>query len=690
MVEMAVGTSIGLLLTLVATGALGWCGHLAARRFWPGARASVRLAANATVSLALVMAIFYPLALAGALNRWAAAFAAAAFAAAAHLAWGGRRGDGGDWRRCAGWLRLVAASRGGALLLGVGIVALFALYRAAVWPPLSYDSLNFHNYVAGTWVQAGGLVDLPYPKGVSDYAYFPTNFHALLAWVMLPFHSDFLVNFVNLPLLALAAVSVYGLCRELELGLEDSSLAAGFVCLSPAMLAYVTTQYADIFVAALLLAGALFMARCLRAWSWPDATMGFLACALSVGAKHSALLPAGLLCVLMLAAAWRQSRKSLPATLGLCAVLMVAFGGYRHIRNWAETGNPLYPMNVRVLGANVFPGSAWASEAERILGRGSWRDDVRQLARSATYSYGEEPAPLSWGPKMPLLAALALLALARARHSPSRGLLRALALCWIVPLLAFYLDPSAKSAIVRRFWHLSCCRLLGLPVGLMAASALAGVSLLWTARAAAVVRAVLCGFLLLDLCVMCVLPDSPDVLLLVACVVPVALALALLVKRFPRFLVVALATVGLLGGAIALAWVRDAKRGRFYATRTDLHPIPRHWVDGWAFCDKLEPGRVVALASFSPGFGDHWFFYPLMGRRLQNVVRYVPAGDDSATWMSNLRAAGTTHVFVQLNPEFPLDDRRREPQETDWIRLRPDGFKLVHQDANCRIYELRR
>jgi hypothetical protein len=76
-----------------------------------------------------------------------------------------------------------------------------------------------------------------------------------------------------------------------------------------------------------------------------------------------------------------------------------------------------------------------------------------------------------------------------------------------------------------------------------------------------------------------------------------------------------------------------------------------------------------------------------MGRRLQNVVRYVPTGGDAGAWMSNLRTAGITHVFVQLNPELPPDDPRREPAEMAWIRLRPDAFKLVHQGAHYRIYE---
>ncbi len=698
-------TATGLLLTVLANGALAYCGHLAARRFWPEARASIRLAATAVVFLTLVTAIFFLLSIVGGFTRWAVAIASLLLAAWAHARWGSHRDVGGELRRLAGWCRLVAASRGGLLLLGVAVLLAFAAGRGIGLPPLSYDALTDHAYVAGTWVQAGRLVDVPFPKGASDCAYFPPNFHGLIAWVMLPFHSDFLANLMNFPLLALAGVALYALCRELDLDVGDSSLAAGLVCMSPAMLAYVTTQYPDPYVAALLLAAALFMTRCLKRWSWPDAVVAFMACGLSVGAKHSAMLPAALVAVVTVIAAWRGDgagrRRGLTA-LALCLAISVGLGGYRHVRNWLETGNPLFPMNVRVFGVDIFPGSPLVAAAESRAGLGGWRDDVRNLVQTASYQYGQEPTPLTWGPKLPALVVLALLSLWFAGRSRFRLALRVLALCWLVPTLFFYLDPSAKTVILRRFWAISSCRYLAMPVGLMAVSALAGLSLLRSARAGWLLRIALCGFLLYDLGVMCAIPDSPDVLALLGCALPflllaVSAAWRVSLNSRPRRALLWSAVVALsLLGAVGVQWVRDLKRNRFYATRIDLHGIPKFWAEGWAFCDDPRESRVIALASSAPDVGNRWFFYPLMGRRLQNRVLHVPVkwprggAPDPEVWLSDLRAAGVTHVFVQIDPDLPrtIAPGEPEPPEMAWIQARPETFEQVAAGEYYRIYRM--
>jgi hypothetical protein len=213
---------------------------------------------------------------------------------------------------------------------------------------------------------------------------------------------------------------------------------------------------------------------------------------------------------------------------------------------------------------------------------------------------------------------------------------------------------------------------------------------------------VLCGFLLYDLCVMCIIPESAGGLLVaglaVALVVGSLIVIPRSARRRPSALVLAPALV--LAAALG-AWgihaLRDGWRNRFLKTRLDLHPFPRHWVKGWAFCDDPQETKTIALASYEPDFGHHWFFYPLMGRRLQNRVVYVPADPtkggivhclDFGTWKADLEQVGVTHVFVQLNPDLPLDDRRREPVEMGWIRARPDVFALLDQGDHYRVYRI--
>jgi hypothetical protein len=736
---LCLGTVHGLLWTLVVNGALLYCGHVAARRFWPAERASVRLAANGTISIALALAIFYPLAAAGMFTRSAVLMAAVVVAVLFHLAWGRCRGvcQGtvcsaafrpylglggyglkpalqtqavpGELRAFVGWCRAVSRSRGALLLAGAGLLVVAAAYRAALWPPLSWDSLMYHDYFAGTWVQSGRLVGFSMPRALEVAPYMPTHFEALVAWVMLPFHGDFLVNFANFPVLALAAVSLYALGRDLELDVADASLAAGLLCVSPTMLAYVCTQYSDLLVAATLLCAALFMLRYLRGRAWADAVMAFLACALAVGTKYSAIPPAGMLCLVVVVAAARRPGGRFPGaawTLALGIAILALFGGYRYARNWLEVGNPLYPATIRLLGHDIFPGSSAVEDLAARLGRGSWLHDLKQVGHSMTYAYGAQPTPLTWGPKLALVLFLGFLAPLLAPRGRRRVELWCLWLCWVAPFVLSYLDHSTAALVARRHWPVVFCRFLAAPVGLATVCAVAAIALLPSEWSRRVLRAGLCAFLLYDMFAMCILPDTPFALIAVACVAAVLAGVVALVPslkvRRPHWAVAAtVCLAALLAGACALQWVRDHWRNRFYETRMELHPVDKHWVAGWAFCDDPRESKTIAFTSYEPSFGHHWFFYPLMGRRLQNRVVYVPtdrpvggqgslAGPDEACWLDNLRRVAATHVFVQLNPTVATADPAREPVEMRWIKGRPELFEGISSGDHYRVYKVRR
>lgn len=694
---MYLETLRGLALTVVANGALLYAAHVGAWRWWPSAGAAARLAATGVLAVALALAIFYPLALAGLFTVPAAAIGALAIAGAAHFSRNSCGGLLADRHRVAGWVRIILQSRGALLLGGAGLLVASAAYRAAVWPPLSFDSLTYHNFLAGSWVQAGGFVPLSLPPAMHGYAYLPVHFEALVAWAMLPFHGDFLINFVNFPVLALGGLALYALCRELGQDVFASSLAAGLLCFSPAVFAYTCTQYNDVLVMSLLVAAALFLVRHLREGRWADAAMVFLASGLAVGTKHTAIPPAAVVCLVAIVAPLRPAAglwRRAAARLALCAAIVAASGGYAYLRNWAEMGNPLYPATVRVFGRDLFPQAPVISTVREQLGRGTWRDDVAQLGRSVSYIYGAEPTPQSWGPKLPVLALLALVALVRAGRAERPSALRWLAFCWAAPALLLYLDPSDNTVAIRRFWPDAFARFLAPSVGLMTASALAGASLLGREGLRRVVRAGLCILLLYDLFAMSILPDTPPVLLLVGLGLAAALLAALLIRRLPKAAWLVLGGGAALSGVCGLCWVRDKWRNWFLEKRIELHPIPRHWVGGWAFCDDPREPKTIALASYEPNIGHHWFFYPLMGRGLQNRVLHVPAhssergGADYRAWLAHLQAEGVTHVFVQLHPELAPGASGREPPELAWMAGRPELFELLNSGAHYRVFRL--
>ena len=91
--------------------------------------------------------------------------------------------------------------------------------------------------------------------------------------------------------------------------------------------------------------------------------------------------------------------------------------------------------------------------------------------------------------------------------------------------------------------------------------------------------------------------------------------------------------------------------------------------------------------------GHQWFFYPLLGRHLQNDIVYISAkhkwevptwpdrgmlrGDDFATWLFNLRRKKVEYIFVA----------KPWPIELQWMLRYHDKFQLVFADRNCKIFK---
>jgi hypothetical protein len=289
---------------------------------------------------------------------------------------------------------------------------------------------------------------------------------------------------------------------------------------------------------------------------------------------------------------------------------------------------------------------------------------------------------------------------------------------WLVPLLYFLLDPTPFSVLVRREWSDTSCRFVGGGVAILMACGVAAATRLPSAWTRQVVLAALAALLLYDMQVLALLPRQRVTLLHVAWALPMIVAGAALAPilwrhRRGRRLLGITAGLAALAGAWQLSLQRDETRGRAYLRDTELRLLPRDYALGWAFCDRPEQPKTIALAGSRVWFD--WFFYPLMGRRLQNRVLYcptehllsdcwephpieprhapplpgapAPAPPDPAVWLANLRHAGVSHVFVQLREG--RDTLGADiPHELGWLQARPDGFRLVLSDEGFRIYQV--
>ena len=165
------------------------------------------------------------------------------------------------------------------------------------------------------------------------------------------------------------------------------------------------------------------------------------------------------------------------------------------------------------------------------------------------------------------------------------------------------------------------------------------------------------------------------------------------VASMRRWVVYVTGFIVLFTGLYFLQSYRDNSRYRYYFAHLDFHDFPRDFVNGWQFLDQPGEKKTIALSIGWNPPGHKWFFYPLLGRHLQNDVVYVSAksnwetptwldrgllrGRDSSIWYKNLKKKGVDYVFVQ----------KPWPIELQWMLGNKEKFQCVTSDREFRIFQ---
>ena len=258
---------------------------------------------------------------------------------------------------------VAAVATGGALALGYLVEALrrFAL-------PLhgGPDDLSYHLSAIAVWQRWGDLRMLKFSMGDWGTAFYPI-LPEVSSWMLLtPFRdSDVAARWSELPFAIASLVAVAAVARRLGVGRRAALLAAAlYGVLRPvASLAFAAgNDHVTAFftLAALDAALACVERPRLGRFAYLGTSLGLL-----VASKYLGIFNAVTVLLLFVAAlALRRRRESdagggrLRPVFALAVLLgtIALAGGYTYLRNWASTGNPLYPQPVRVGGLELFAG----------------------------------------------------------------------------------------------------------------------------------------------------------------------------------------------------------------------------------------------------------------------------------------------------------------------------------------------
>jgi len=342
------------------------------------------------------------------------------------------------------WIsRAAAAVAVVALALWVGAWA----WIASVQPTMKIDTLTFHLPNIARWIQSETFWQVDQFVALLSHGNYPENGDVVFLSVVLPWENDAFVQLVNVPYLALCALAVYGIARELRAPSALAVLAGAVFTALPAML--FTAQggaQTDLVMYSTLGSGILFLLRHSRTGRVSELALAGLALGLAFGTKwYGVSSVAVVLGVWAIAGLLARRGPSVVARQGAALTGLVALaGGFWLVRNWVVSSNPLYPVKVELAGLTLFDAP---------------RDSIRECAGFTIANYlGESdvwrrylwPAYEKWLGLPGLfiaagLAAVVALALALRRSAASRGVpsgeVIALAGCAILLALAYSVTP---------------------------------------------------------------------------------------------------------------------------------------------------------------------------------------------------------------------------------------------------------
>jgi hypothetical protein len=317
------------------------------------------------------------------------------------------------------------------VVAAAGAVA-WRLLLAVVLPPFAYDALTYHLTAVASWVQSGRIGPNPYAPCCARY---PANAEVLFAWPTVLLGRDTLTDAVQIVSALLGALAVAGLARSAGASRGSAVTAGSLFLLVPIVLTQANSDYNDLTVAAAFLAALHFSARFAAERRLVYAGLAGVSAGLAFGTKTTGVGLAVFVAVGIAAASGRAWRRS-GVGVALFAAAVLLTGGWWYAKNWADTGNPVAPFRVRVLGTTIFNGSARVGDylttppgGSNVLTQiaRSWYADLHFWTRSE-YSYEERSGGLgplwSWL-GWPALGTVALLALRRRRALAAAVLLPA-------------------------------------------------------------------------------------------------------------------------------------------------------------------------------------------------------------------------------------------------------------------------
>lgn len=217
--------------------------------------------------------------------------------------------------------------------------------------PMEYDSAAYHLPFVAKWLQTGSLLHPYFTAFSSSIGYYPSTYELLDLWTAIPFKSDFFFNLLNFPILILLTFTIYKICQNFKISKNISIISAGLLLYMPLFLKQAGTPLVDAFFALAFALSIYFIQEIIKNKKQAldliclGLSLGFL-----IGSKYLGIPYSLILIILFLIFCHK------PKAVLITFFSLFLTGSFFYIRNWLATGNPIFPVEIKLLGHVIFSG----------------------------------------------------------------------------------------------------------------------------------------------------------------------------------------------------------------------------------------------------------------------------------------------------------------------------------------------
>lgn len=583
------------------------------------------------------------------------------------------------------------------LLTILSVFGIVKLTINLINPPFGWDSLNYHFPFAVEWLKNANLntpitiADDPSPT------YYPINGSLFYLWLIFPFRSVFLADLGQLPFFVLAVLAVLAIAKKIGLSKENSFFAAALFAIIPNLFKQLSIAYVDLMVAGLFLAALFYLLLLSEDFCIRYATLYGVSLGLLLGIKTIALPYCVLLIIPFLWLCVKHVKRLY--LLGIVLVCIACFGAFSYMRNFLETGNPLYPLDFSLFGKTIFKG-VMDKQAYSAHFKGSDYNLAKLL-------FGEGLGPQTVLIILPaVFLALPITALRR-----RKALTFMLVYFLFLPALLYavyryvipmantrYLYPLFGVAVITGFFTLEALKPKKFVIPIVVLICALG-SMAELAKKQELAISIVTTFVIFSILMVIkkygifkkhtkILMVTSSVMLISALLTPAFLEQNYLKNEFPGYKKMVKYSGFWPEATLAWDWLDQNTIGNnvAYTGRPVAFPLYGNNFKNnvyYVSVNKIDP----ALLHYFPNSRYRWGYdFADLHKNLEEPDNYRGHADYKV-WLGNLSKHNTDYLFVYSlhqtkEKEFPVEDR--------WAGAHPEIFTMIFNNPTIHIYKIKK